>query len=120
MTAKSLMFLLLAAFLLDGCTSDSPDDLMADAPQGAITYTANVKSIIANNCQSCHSAPPVNFAPMPLTTYENVKDAILNRGLLDRISRNNGEEGLMPNGGPRMPQTNIEIINTWAANNFPE
>ena len=118
MTYKRLLLLLPSVFLL-GCANDSPDDLTADVPQ-TVTYNANVKSIIANNCLSCHSAPPANGAPMQLTTLENVKEAIQNRGLLDRISRDEGAFGLMPNGGPRMPQTNIEIINAWAANGFPE
>jgi hypothetical protein len=57
---------------------------------------------------------------MSLVTYENVKQAVLSRGLLDRISRNNGEEGLMPNGGPRMPQNNIDLINAWSAGGLLE
>jgi hypothetical protein len=50
---------------------------------------------------------------MPLINYQNVKEAIQNRGLLDRISRNEGASGLMPLGGPRLPQSVIDLIFQW-------
>jgi hypothetical protein len=51
---------------------------------------------------------------MPLTTYAEVKDAILNRGLLNRISLAQGTPGMMPNGGQRLPQATIDKIFEWA------
>ncbi|WP_298156939.1 hypothetical protein [Flavobacterium sp.] len=121
MTIKTLFKLTFATILLTSCNNDSPDDLIDNVPlPETVTYEANVKSIITNNCLSCHTAPPVNGAPMQLTTYEDVKNAVLNRGLLNRIARQNGEDGLMPNGGPRMPQQNIDIINQWATDGLPE
>ncbi|MBF4519354.1 hypothetical protein D3C87_2000470 [compost metagenome] len=50
---------------------------------------------------------------MSLVTYEQVKNAVLNRGLLTRISLENGDSSLMPQGGPRLPQATIDIINKW-------
>lgn len=50
---------------------------------------------------------------MPLVTFDQVKQAVLNRGLLTRISLENGNSSLMPNGGPRMPQASIDIILQW-------
>ncbi|AWI27222.1 hypothetical protein [Flavobacterium pallidum] len=114
MHIKTLLKITCCGLLLAACTNDSPEDLLDGQPiTGTVTYNANVKPIITNNCLFCHTSPPVNGAPMQLTTYEDVKNAVLNRGLLNRISRQNGEEGLMPNGGPRMPQHNIDVINQW-------
>jgi uncharacterized membrane protein len=73
----------------------------------------DVKSIFENNCQQCHSNPPQNGAPMPLVSFENVRDAVLSRGLINRISRNEGDSGLMPLGGPRLPQSTINLIVSW-------
>ncbi|GGA68864.1 hypothetical protein GCM10008015_07050 [Flavobacterium palustre] len=96
------------------CSNDNPDTLMEDIPnENAVTYKQNVKSIIDNNCISCHAATPVNGAPMSLVTYAQVKNAIQNRGLLNRISLNNGNSLLMPQGGPRLPQTTIDIVAQW-------
>jgi hypothetical protein len=57
---------------------------------------------------------------MPLVNYQNVKEAVLDRGLLDRISRQEGEDGLMPFGGPRLPQQTIDLIFQWNADGLLE
>lgn len=83
-----------------------------------VTYIQNIKSIIDNNCLSCHGTTPSSGAPMSLTTYENVKEAILNRGLIDRISREVGASGAMPLGGPKLPTNSINLIIQWQNQNF--
>ena len=113
MNLKKGVISISVAFLTVSCLNDSTSDLTEPIAIGNVTYTSRVKAIIDNNCITCHANVPVNGAPMPLTTYDNVKTAIENRGLLDRISRQNGQPGLMPNGGPRMPQTNIDLIVRW-------
>lgn len=116
---KLLLFFIPCAVLQYGCTNESTSDLIGETAD-EITYTNTVKSIIDNNCVVCHAATPVNGAPMSLTTYENVKNAVLTRGLLDRISRTQGAPGMMPNGGTRLPQDKIDQINTWASEGFQE
>ncbi len=82
-----------------------------------LTYANGIKTIFENNCVSCHGStnPSANLS---LTTYEQVRDAILNTNLQARI---NAEPGvpLMPQGG-KMPQCNIDKIETWVANGFPQ
>jgi len=107
-------------FVVLGCSNDSPSDLSDFVQLENVSYAANVKSIIDNNCISCHGTIPANGAPMSLTTYQNVKDAVLNRGLIDRISRQEYETGHMPLGGPRLPQNLIDIIVQWQSEDFPE
>jgi len=114
MKPKILFPLMVFASFLMSCSNDNPDTLMEDMPvDGMITYKQNVKSIIDNNCISCHATTPRNGAPMSLVTYDQVKNAIQNRGLLNRISLNNGNSLLMPQGGPRLPQTTIDIVSQW-------
>lgn len=114
MKPKNLFSLLVFASFLVACSNDNPDTLMEDMPnEDAITYQQNVKSIIDNNCISCHAATPINGAPMSLVTYTQVKNAIQSRGLLNRISLNNGNSLLMPQGGPRLPQSTIDIVAQW-------
>ena len=118
---KTRILFLTLILLNISCSNNSEDDLIIEnTPIEKVTYTSNVKSIIDNNCISCHAATPVNGAPMSLITYQQVKDAVLNRGLLDRISRSNGAPGLMPNGGPRMPQQTIDIIVKWNSDGLLE
>ena len=102
------------------CSSDSNSDLINTTNISNITYTNTTKSIFDNNCIPCHATVPVNGAPMPLTTYEFVKNAVQTRPLLDRISRQQGAQGMMPNGGTRLPQEKISQIFKWAQNGLPE
>jgi len=57
---------------------------------------------------------------MQLTTYDNVKEAVLNRDLISKISLNDGADGLMPLGGPRMSQSSIDLIAEWAEDGLLE
>ncbi len=107
-------------FLLLGCTNDSESDLVDNTAPSANTYTNSIKSIINNNCISCHGNTPSRGAPMSLTTYQNVKDAITTRGLIDRISRAQGASGMMPLGGTRLSQSSIDQIVDWKNNGFPQ
>ena len=104
---------------LPGCSNNSSDDLI-DINTNQVKYSEQVKSIIETNCIFCHQDPPVNGAPMRLTTYADVKNAVLNRGLIDRISRPQGAPGMMPNGGARLPQALINQIITWQNEGFAE
>ncbi len=119
MKKKLSLFLLLAIPFLPGCSSNSTDDLI-DLNTGQVSYNTQIKSIIENNCIACHQDPPVNFAPMKLTTYQDVKNAVMNRGLIDRISRPQGATGMMPNGGTRLPQQLIDQVIQWQNEGFAE
>lgn len=111
----------LAGLVMFGCQSDSTTDLQnAMGPIDVVSYNVNVKPIISSNCIQCHADTPQNGAPMRLTTYDAVKDAVLNRGLIDRISRPEGVSGHMPLGGPKLPETTINLIRRWQEQGFPE
>ena len=114
MKSNQLIALLSCSIIFVGCTNDNSETLMDNpAVSGQVTYTQNVKSIIDNNCISCHAAVPRNGAPMALVTYEQVQNAVQNRGLLNRISLTNGNSLLMPQGGPRLPQATIDVMVKW-------
>lgn len=100
--------------LFVNCSNDTLDDISVEEVIiiENVTYQ-NVQSIFADNCTNCHSNPPQNGAPIPLVTYQNIKDAVQNKGLIDRISRIQGEGGMMPAGGTRLPQATINLIVQW-------
>lgn len=102
-----------------GCENASEDDLINSNEVKNITYETDIKPIISNNCIACHSKPPKNGAPMPLITYNEVKDAVENRGLIDRISSTDANF-LMPFGGQRLPTNIIKNVEQWKADGFPE
>ena len=112
---KIIPFIFMGGMLISGCTSNTVDDLVPIVNQmepTVVTYQ-DVESIIGDNCLNCHSNPPQNGAPMSLSSFDDLMNAVLNRGLIDRISRNDGANGLMPLGGPRLSQQSIDLIVRW-------
>lgn len=111
MKNSKILLLLLSIFVV-ACSSDSEGDLLPPADDdGAgdveVTYTANIRPIITNNCIGCHSNPPTNGAPFSLTTFEDVS------GRANRVfTRTNN--GTMPPSG-KLPQANIDLISAWIA-----
>lgn len=120
MKSQTTFFIFLSLLLFLSCTNDSESDLTTPNTSITITYTNTVKSIIENNCNSCHGSPLLNGAPMMLITYQNVKDAITNRDLISRISLPQDAAGMMPYGGTRLPQATIDQIINWKNNGFAE
>lgn len=118
--SKLMLYFLPILFLLSSCAYDSASDLIDSTSISQVTYSLNIKSIIDNNCIACHGTTTTNGAPMSLTTYENVKDAVLNRGLIDRISREEGVSGAMPLGGPKLPINNINLVIQWQNQEFQQ
>lgn len=118
---KNEKYLIFATFLfVVSCTNNSEDDLTNPVVLGNTKYSIDVKPIIDSKCIICHGDTPTNGAPMSLTTVAAVQEAIENRNLIGKISRPDGSLGLMPYGGPRLPQTSIDIIVDWKASGFLE
>ncbi len=119
MKIKHIIYLL-AVLLSLSCSYNSEDDLIDATPiPDLVTYDSDIKSIIDNNCISCHSNPPVNGAPISLTNYAEVKSAIENNGLIARISSD--DLGfVMPFGGPRLPQNLIDLVIAWVEDGLLE
>lgn len=119
---KKLLFIVVLFATLSSCSKDSTSDITTPVPppnnSTTIKYSTDIAPIISANCLSCHSSPPVNGAPMKLTTLDDVKNAILTRGLIDRISRAQGAPGMMPNGGTRLPQETIDKVIEWQNDGF--
>ena len=114
MNLKTLLFAFISSAFMMSCSNEDSSTLSENTPiVGLASYNRNVKTIIDNNCVVCHAAVPRNGAPNSLVTYDQVKEAILNRGLINRISLENGNGLQMPQGGPRMPQPTIDIIAKW-------
>ncbi|AXG75245.1 cytochrome c [Flavobacterium arcticum] len=119
MKAKYRILAIGVMILLYSCDSTTYEELEADVMiEEEITYDAHIKSVIDNNCIVCHSEGGLSSF-RPLTNYMEVKDAVETTNLLDRIQRQNGEEGQMPKTG-RMTMSNIDLILEWANNGLPE
>lgn len=114
MNIKNMLLVLLTATLILSCTNDSTSDLINTGPiLEQVSFATDVKSIIDNNCVVCHGSTPIQGTNLSLSNYEEVRNAVLNRGLINRISLEEGNSSLMPQGGPKLPQATINIIKKW-------
>ena len=108
---KKYLFLLILSSVFS-CESSTFEEISEEIPViEEVTYTENVKTIIDNNCIECHSPGGISSF-RPLTNYNEVREAVLETNLLERIQMQNGEEGQMPQTG-RMPQNLIDVILLW-------
>lgn len=109
------------SIIVISCSSDSSDDLdPINPPNDTVTYANNVKSIIDGRCLNCHSNPPVNGAPIALTTFSTVKNETLNGNLLNRIEKTQGTAGVMPPIGSTLSAAQINIIKDWMSDGYLE
>ena len=105
--------LVMLLFVVSCVGSDDEKDLMEPTE---VTYEADIEPITGTICVMCHMDPPINGAPMPLTTYEQVRNAVETRGLLNRI---NSSTNPMPPSG--LLEENLrERFQAWADQDFPE
>ena len=119
MKRVSLFKVLVVASLIASCSNSSPADLVDATPLPAVvSYDANVKPIIDANCVSCHGAVPNFGAPNSLNTYQTVRQSIENGDLIQRINKQPSDFMLMPQGGPKLPQNKIDIIQRWIDQGF--
>ncbi|NND16202.1 MAG: hypothetical protein HKN89_07740 [Eudoraea sp.] len=116
---KLLIFSVFCGMLIASCSSsdDSADmNNNNNNSNNELTYVGTIRSIINSNCTSCHSDPPTNNAPMPLTTYNDVRGAVETRNLLGRI---NSTTNPMPPTG-QLPAGTRQLIEDWVDLGMPE
>jgi hypothetical protein len=110
---KIIIVSMVACFIGFSCESSTYEEITAEVTNPS--YTANIKSIIDNNCLSCHSVAGAEFPTME--TYIQVKEAAENGNMICRID-NQSCGAVMPQSG-RMPQPTINTIKKWVANGYP-
>src|SRR5438093_8412164 len=94
----------------------TPVEMAAQAP-APVTFTKDIAPILQRSCQNCHG--PQGFAPMPLTTYEEVRPwatAIKRKTSLREmppwfIEKNIGIQRFKDD--PSLSDAEIETIATW-------
>ena len=116
MKKKIKVILLLGLMFAVGvsCVGSDDSDDMIDPDQ--VTYEADVRPIVEGICLNCHTDPPINGAPMPLTSFDAVRNAVETRGLLTRI---NSISNPMPPSG-LLPADTRQVFQDWVDQGFIE
>ena len=98
-----------------GCEKNVEEDLedkTEDCTEVETYYTENVAPILESNCTGCHSGPTPT-AGLSLDSYSVVFIAIKSGEVWDRVNRDQGTNGFMPNGGTKLSDANLEILQTF-------
>jgi hypothetical protein len=113
---KKIINVVLFPFILfSGCENnveENSEDNPVDCTEVETYYTENVAPILESNCTGCHSGPTPT-AGLSLDSYLNVRAAIKTGDVLDRVTRVQGSPGFMPNGGTKLLDANLEILQTF-------
>lgn len=113
---KHLYTLLAIGLIMTSCTTaEIPLEEDPDPITTTITYNADVKTIIDNNCVACHGAVNPN-AGLSLTTYLQVKNAAENGNLIARM--NNALNPMPP--AAILPAQTRAVIDKWRDDGFLE
>jgi hypothetical protein len=75
-------------------------------------YNENVAPILSSNCIGCHSGSSASGG-LYLDSYTSVYSAIKSGNVLDRVNRSSGDNGFMPQGGQKLSNANLDILETF-------
>lgn len=111
-----IVLMIVGSIFIVSCESNTYDELGLPIPDAntPISYTANVASIMANNCTSCHS---VGGTYPALTNYDQVKAATDTGNVICRIDQTQSCGNVMPTSGA-MSAANIATIKLWKTQGF--
>jgi uncharacterized membrane protein len=119
---KTIFFFLLLASALSvlttqpACTYDNEEERFGTVgcDTVAVKYSTKVKSLIDNNCKSCHQAGGQQES-QPMTNYAELSIYAENGTLTDRI--NNASSPMPPTG--LMSECDRAIIDSWIKAGYP-
>ena len=83
----------------------------------AFAYTANIKPLMTTYCTGCHSSTNASKG-IDLSTYAGVKAAASNGSLYGSIAQSTGFVA-MPQGGARLSDCQILVVQKWIAAGTP-
>jgi len=87
---------------------DHEDDTV-DCSTVEAYYNENVAPILSSNCTGCHSGSTAS-AGLHLDSYTSVYPAIKSGNVWDRVTRVQGLDGFMPQGGQKLSDPNLDIL----------
>ena len=111
-----------------GCEENVEEDYNNGSENGMPTYdcdelrsyyTGSVQPILdSKGCTGCHatSGPTGGLA---LDSFESVHSGIVHGSVLDRVGREPGEPGFMPQGGTKLSQDQLDILQGFSGMECP-
>jgi hypothetical protein len=88
----------------------------SDCDTTQVTFLSHIEPLVKSNCYGCHNSD-VPSGQLILETYNQVRDAVLQKQLLQIIDYPGGT-GRMPPAGP-LSACNLQVFNIWVAEGMP-
>jgi hypothetical protein len=108
----------LLAAVFSGCYYDVAEELYPSACDTSnVTYSGKVLPVIQGSCVSCHSGSSPS-ANVNLDGYNNTMTYVNNGRLMGAIMHSAGFAP-MPQGGNKLSECTISILQKWIANGAP-
>jgi len=124
---KSLLIIVAMVFFV-GCEENVEEDYNNGSENGVPTYdcdelrsyyTGSVQPILdSKGCTGCH-ATTNPAGGLALDSFESVHIGIVNGSVLDRVDREPGEPGFMPQGGTKLSQDQLDILQGFSGMECP-
>jgi hypothetical protein len=106
------LFFIIGTLLL-ACTKDigpNPELVVKDTNMcDSVTFTNDIKPIFDGKCVSCHVTGTGSGAPWDFTTYAGIKPRVDDGTIRSRVLILHD----MPQGGPVLPQSELDLITCW-------
>ena len=112
---NTITITLLLCICFPGCEKNVEEDHennTEDCSAVETYYAETVAPILSSNCIACHSGSTA-AAGLSLDSYTSVYSAIKSGNVLDRVNRNSGDNGFMPQGGQKLSNANLDILQTF-------
>ena len=109
---NTITITLLLCICFSGCEKNVEEDheiKTVDCSAVETYYNENVAPILSSNCVGCHPGQ----GGLSLDSYTSVYSAIKSGNVLDRVNRNSGENGFMPQVGQKLSNANLDILQTF-------
>ncbi len=116
----TILIVIITTGSISGCYYDKAELLYpsASCDTSSVTYSAKIQNIIQTNCYSCHADSAIGSFGINLDSYANLKLYAENGELMNRITTTDPSI-MMPKGGPKLADCDINKIRAWINNGTP-
>jgi hypothetical protein len=114
----ALLFAFAFTTIIYSCTYNKGEDVKPNVITG-LTYNNSIKGIVERRCtqeSGCHGADP---GSQDFTTYAGLTESYYIDRMSNAINHRTGAIA-MPQGLPKLPQAEIDSIDSWLVAEYPE
>jgi len=112
MAMQLRFFLSMGILLFSGCVKNVAEDPEQDCSEQEAFYVENIAPLMSQSCLVCHSGPsPAGNPPLSLDSFNSVLNSMAST--LDRVNRDQGSAGFMPQGGGQLSEDQLASLQTF-------